>query len=78
MTYGIQITGVDGSGSYIVADTTKDLVNYAVVSVGTASSVDLTATQGKFPLLMINGNQTGNTGKIISTLSNYFFVCQSE
>ena len=67
MTYGIQITGEDGSGSYIVADTTKDLVNYAVVAVGTASSVDLTATQGKFPLLMINGNQTGNTGKIITT-----------
>lgn len=67
MTYGIQITGSDGSGSYIVADTTKDLVNYAVVAVGTASSVDLTATQGKFPLLMINGNQTGNTGKIITT-----------
>ena len=66
-TYGIEITGSDGSGSYIVADTTKDLVNYAVVAVGTASSVDLTATQGKFPLLMINANQTGNTGKIITT-----------
>ena len=66
-TYGIEITGSDGSGSYIVADTTKDLVNYAVVAVGTASSVDLTATQGKFPLLFINGNQTGNTGKIITT-----------
>ena len=67
MTYGIQITGEDGSGSYIVADTTKDLVNYAVVAVGTASSVNLTSTQGKFPLLMVNGNQTGNTGKIITT-----------
>ena len=65
--YGIEVIGSDGSGSYIVADTTKDLVNYAVVAVGTASSVDLTATQGKFPLLMINANQTGNTGKIITT-----------
>ena len=66
-TYGIEVIGSDGSGSYIVADTTKDLVNYAVVAVGTASSVNLTSTQGKFPLLMVNGNQTGNTGKIITT-----------
>ena len=66
-TYGIEVIGSDGSGSYIVADTTKDLVNYAVVAVGTASSVNLTATQGKFPLLFINANQTANTGKIITS-----------
>ena len=67
MSYGIEITGSDGSGSYIVADTGKDLVNYAVVATGTAQSVNLTSTQGKRPILMINGNQTANTGKIITT-----------
>ena len=66
-TYGIEVIGSDGSGSYIVADTGKDLVNYAVVATGTAQSVNLTSTQGKRPLLMINGNQTANTGKIITT-----------
>ena len=66
-TYGIEVIGSDGSGSYIVADTAKDLVNYAVVATGTAQSVNLTSTQGKRPILMINGNQTANTGKIISS-----------
>ena len=67
MAYGIEVTGVDGSGGYIVTDTGKDLVNYAVVATGTAQSVNLTSTQGKRPILMINGNQTANTGKIITT-----------
>jgi hypothetical protein len=67
MAYGIEVTGVDNSGGYIVTDTAKDLVNYAVVATGTAQSINLTSTQGKRPILMINGNQTANTGKIITT-----------
>ena len=67
MSHGIEVTGVDGSGGYIVTDTGKDLVNYALVATGTAQSVNLTSTQGKRPILMINGNQTANTGKIITT-----------
>ncbi len=72
MAYGIEVTGVDGSGGYIVTDTGKDLVNYAVVATGTAQSVNLTSTQGKRPILMINGNQTANTGYIITTTFSGF------
>jgi hypothetical protein len=67
MTYGLRVTGADGSGSYLVADTDKDLVNYAVVATGTASSVNLGSTQGRRPILLINANSSGNTAKIIST-----------
>lgn len=67
MSYGLRVTGTDSSGSYLVADTDKDLVNYAVVATGTASSVNLGSTQGKRPIFLINGNSSGNTAKIIST-----------
>lgn len=66
-TYGIRVTGTDNSGGYLVTDSEKDLVNYAVVASGSAQSIDLTSTQGKRPILLINGNSSANSGKIIST-----------
>lgn len=34
MSYGITINGIDGGGTFTVADTTKDLVNFQVVETG--------------------------------------------
>ena len=70
MAYGIEVIGEDASGSYKVTDTNLDLVNYAVVATGTGSTISMTTgssgTGGKKTILLINANQSGNTGKIIS------------
>ena len=43
MSYGLTVSGSDGAGTFIVADTNKDLVNFQIVEVGRASSVTLDA-----------------------------------
>mgnify|MGYP003313725625 CR=1 FL=1 len=43
MSYGIQIDGSDGGGSYTVADTSANGVNYAVVASGTSTGTITTA-----------------------------------
>lgn len=66
MSYGIEVTGSDTGGSYIVADTEIDLVNYAVVATGTGYQIDLTTTQGKRPIVLVRGTATAEAGKVIS------------
>lgn len=68
MSYGIEVTGSDTAGSYIVADTSIDLVNYAVVATGTGYQIDLTTTQGKRPIVLVRGTATAEQGKVISGL----------
>ena len=43
MSYGIQIDGSDGGGSYTVADTSSNAVNYVVVASGTSTGTITTA-----------------------------------
>jgi hypothetical protein len=65
MAYGFEVTGSDSSGSYLVTDSSLDLVNYQVVATGNANSVDI-GSAGQYPILMINANLSGLTGKGIS------------
>ena len=54
MTYGIQIDGVDASGTYTVADSSTPAKNYYVASTGTFSSQVSLGTQGSKDLFMVN------------------------
>ncbi len=58
MGYGIEITGEDGGGVFIVQDTDLNMINYQIVAQGTASSY--TASSGD--LVFINGNYSGTQG----------------
>ena len=53
MTYGIQIDGVDASGTYNVADSSLPAKNYYVASTGTFSSAVNLGTQGDRDLFMV-------------------------
>ena len=41
MSYGIQITGTDGSTVFSVMDTDENPTNYVVAATGTGSTVNL-------------------------------------
>ncbi len=69
MSYGIEVTGEDTNGSYLVTDSSKDLINYAVVATGSATSVNLTSTQGLKPLVFIKPPSG-------ATISNTLYGCQ--
>lgn len=69
MAYGIEVVGEDTNGSYLVTDSSKDLINYTVVAKGTGTSVNLTNTQGLKPLVFIKP-PTG------ATLTNTLYGCQ--
>jgi hypothetical protein len=69
MAYGIEIIGNDSNGSFLVTDTSQDLVNYAIVATGTGTSVNLTSTQGLKPIVFAKPTSG-------STLSNTVYGCQ--
>jgi len=69
MSYGIEVTGEDTNGSYLVTDSSKDLINYTVVATGSATSVNLTNTQGLKPLVFIKPPSG-------ATISNTLYGCQ--
>ena len=69
MAYGIEVIGEDGNGSYLVTDSSKDLINYAIVAKGSATSVNLTSTQGLKPLVFIKPPSG-------ATLTNTLYGCQ--
>jgi hypothetical protein len=69
MAYGIEVVGEDSNGSYLVTDSSKDLINYTVVATGSATSVNLTSTQGLKPLVFIKPPSG-------ATISNTLYGCQ--
>jgi hypothetical protein len=69
MAYGIEVIGEDSNGTYLVTDSSKDLINYVVVAKGTGTSVNLTSTQGLKPLVFIKP-PTG------ATLTDTLYGCQ--
>ena len=69
MAYGIEVIGEDSNGSYLVTDSSKDLINYAIVAKGSATSVNLTSTQGLKPLVFIKPPSG-------ATLTNTLYGCQ--
>ena len=69
MAYGIEVVGEDSNGSYLVTDSSKDLINYTVVAAGSATSVNLTSTQGLKPLVFIKPPSG-------ATLTNTLYGCQ--
>jgi len=69
MAYGIEVIGEDSNGSYLVTDSSKDLINYAVVAQGSGTFVNLTTTQGLKPLVFIKPPSG-------ATLTNTLYGCQ--
>ena len=67
MAFGIQITGSDGGGTFIVQDTSigNGIINYQVIATGVASSVPNSSFPGD-ARLFINGNATGATNEFIT------------
>ena len=66
MGFGISITGNDGGGSFIVQDTDLNMINYQVISSGTASSIPSSSFPGN-ARLFINGNVgSSNLNKFIT------------
>ena len=68
MTYGIQIDGVDVSGTYSVADSTLPAKNYYVASTGTFSSGVNVGTLGDRDLFLVRPG-TGHN-------NSYYYACQ--
>jgi len=64
MTYGIQIDGVDASGTYNVADSTLPAKNYYIASTGTFSSQVSLGTQGSKDLFMVRPGTGHNNAYI--------------
>ena len=58
MGFGIEITGQDGGGLFIVQDTDLNMINYQIVAQGTASSY----TPSSGDKVFINGNYSGTQG----------------
>ena len=58
MGFGIEITGEDGGGLFIVQDTDLNMINYQIVAQGTASSY----TPSSGDKVFINGNYSGTQG----------------
>ena len=66
MAFGISITGNDTGGNFIVQDTDLNMINYQVISSGTASSIPSSSFPGD-ARLFINGNVgSSNTNKFIT------------
>lgn len=58
MGFGIEITGQDGGGVFIVQDTDLNMINYQIVAQGVASSY----TPSSGDKIFINGNYSGTQG----------------
>ena len=71
MAYGMEVTGADGSGSFLIADTASNLVHQGVAAAGTGSSVTISGAVNK-PQIFVNAkNVSGqNEGIILRTHSN--------
>ena len=66
MGFGIQITGNDTAGDFIVQDTDLNIINYQVTATGTANYISSSSYSGN-ARLFINGNVgTTNTNKFIT------------
>tara|TARA_Y100001937_G_C7110964_1_gene327569 strand:- start:248 stop:931 length:684 start_codon:yes stop_codon:yes gene_type:complete len=60
MGFGIEITGNDSGGDFIVQDTDLNMINYQITASGAASSVSTSSVSGA--RLFINGNYSGAQG----------------
>ena len=53
MSFGIEVIGNDAAGSFIVTDTSKNLLGYSVIAAGAGSSVQVSGST-KQPLVFVN------------------------
>ena len=65
MGFGIQITGNDTAGDFIVQDTDLNMINYQVTASGTASSISQSSIADA--RLFVNGNVSGTQGQFVAT-----------
>ena len=65
MGFGIQITGADGGGDFIVQDTDLNMINYQVTASGQASSISQSSIGDA--RLFVNGNVSGTQGQYVAT-----------
>jgi len=75
MGFGIEITGADGGGDFIVQDTDLNMINYQVTASGQASAVSTSSVSGA--RLFVNGkNVSGTAGNFVTLVEsggNYNF-----
>ena len=65
MGFGIEITGADGAGDFIVQDTDLNMINYQVTASGQASSISQSSIANS--RLFVNGNVSGTQGQYVAT-----------
>ena len=65
MGFGIQITGNDTAGDFIVQDTDLNMINYQVTASGQASAISQSSIADA--RLFVNGNVSGTQGQFVAT-----------
>ena len=80
MGYGIEITGADGGGDFIVQDTELNMINYQITASGQASTVARSLLEDSnnniAGRLFVNGDVSGTTGDFVTLIEsggNYNF-----
>ena len=75
MGFGIEITGADGAGDFIVQDTDLNMINYQITASGQASTISTSSVSGA--RLFVNGkNVSGTAGNFVTLIEsggNYNF-----
>ena len=69
MAYGMEVTGADGSGTFLIADTASNLVHQSVSHAGTGSSVTISGAIDK-PLIFVNAKNVSGQNEGIFAVWN--------
>lgn len=69
MAYGMEVTGADGSGSFLIADTASNLVHQGVAAAGTGSSVTISGAINK-PQIFVNAKNVSGQNEGIFAVWN--------
>jgi len=69
MAYGMEVTGADGSGTFLIADTSANLVHQSVSHAGTASTVTISGAIDK-PQIFVNAKNVSGQNEGIFAVWN--------
>lgn len=69
MAYGMEVTGADGSGTFLVTDTSQNLIHQGVAAAGTGTSVTISGVNEK-PLIFVNAKGVSGQDDGIITIWN--------
>ena len=69
MGFGIEITGADGGGDFIVQDTDLNMINYQITASGQAATVSTSSVSEA--RLFVNGkNVSGTAGNFVTLIKS--------